>query len=81
VATVLALINALPRLLQLIQLIAGWVRDAEQRGIGRKEAIAEGLEKAHRELAWADAEEAAAMQSHAKAQDDSAFDEDFQRKD
>lgn len=77
----LSLLSALPKLLALFQLIAGMVRDAEQRGLGRKEAIAEALTIAHRDIALAEAAEVMAMQLHAKDQTDNAFDRDFERND
>ena len=80
-STFLAILAALPKAIALFQFIAGMVRDAEQRGLGRKEAVAEALEQAHIELAWADAAEQSAVQSHAKAQDDTAFDDKFRRND
>lgn len=79
--TLLAILSALPKLIALVQFITGMVRDAEQRGLGRKEAISEALEQAHLELAWADAAGREADDDHAKVDDDTAFDPDFQRKD
>lgn len=79
--TFLAILSALPKIVALFQFIAGMVHDAEQRGLGRKEAVADALEQAHIELAWADAAEQEAMQSHAKKNDDSAFDPTFKRED
>jgi len=79
VQTFLAIISALPKILALVQFFASMVRDREQRGLGRKEAIAEAAVVAHKQLALADAEEAQAMQDHAKNGTDDAFDSDFVR--
>ena len=79
--TFAAIVSSLSKILSLIQLITGMVRDAEQRGLGRKEAVAEALTLAHRDIAFANAVEAEAMQRHAKVGDDSAFDQRFERKD
>jgi len=81
VETFLAILSALPKLIALVQFVASMVHDAEQRGLGRKEAIAEALEDAHKELAWADAAGREADDDHAKVDDDTAFDPAFQRKD
>jgi hypothetical protein len=81
VTTFFAILSALPKIIALFQFIAGMVNDAEQRGLGRKEALAEALEMAHRDMAIADAAEAEAMAQHAKIKDDNAFDRDFERKD
>lgn len=81
-ATLLAILSALPKIFALVQFFAGMVRDAEQRGLGRKEAIAEAAEKAHIELALADAEDEKARRSHAEhPDDDSGFDPAGERKD
>lgn len=74
-----AVLSALPKLLALIQFIAGMVRDAEQRGLGRQDAIAEALEIAHRDLAAADAAANEARGRHAATPSDDAFDRTFQR--
>jgi hypothetical protein len=80
VSTITALITALPKILALIQFITGMVRDAEQRGVGRQEAINEALTLAHRQLAEADAAELEANAAHAKHPDsDDAFDNEFKR--
>jgi hypothetical protein len=55
VTTFLAILSALPKILAIIQFFMAKANDAEQRGLGRKEAIAEALEAGHMELAWADA--------------------------
>jgi hypothetical protein len=79
-ATLLAILSALPKILALIQLIGGMVRDAEQRGLGRKEAVAEALTIATSQIETANKVEAEAMQSHAKDNTDDAFDRSFERK-
>jgi hypothetical protein len=76
-----AIVLALPKILALIQFITGMVRDAEQRGLGRKEAVAEALTIAHRQLAEADAAGREADAAHAADKTDGAFDADFERKD
>jgi hypothetical protein len=72
-----AILKALPQILSLIQLLAQKVRDAEQRGIGRQEAVAEALTIAQQQIATANAAEIRATQSHAKDKTDGAFDQDF----
>lgn len=80
--TVLALIEALPKIIALFKFLAGMVRDAEQRGLGRKEAVAEALTIAHKDLALADAAENEAIQAHrANPHSDAGFDPDGERKD
>jgi hypothetical protein len=76
-ATFWAIVQALPKIVALFQFLAGMVRDQEQRGLGRKEAVAEALTIAHRDLAIADAAGIQATQSHAKDKTDGAFDQDF----
>ena len=78
-ATFLAVLSSLPKILALFQFLAGMVRDSEQRGLGRKEAIAEALERAHLDLAMADAAEIEASHAHAKDDTDGAFDQTFKR--
>lgn len=81
-ATFLAILSALPKILAIIQFFMAKANDAEQRGLGRKEAIAEALEAGHRDLALADAEETRARLDHAAhPTDDGGFDPTFQRKD
>lgn len=77
--TLIAIVSALPKILALVQFFVAKVHDAEQRGLGRKEAIAEAAEVMHRDLALADAAEAEARQDHATIKDDTAFDSDFRR--
>ena len=77
-----AIISALPKILSLINLIMTMVRDGEQRGLGRAEAVAEALENAHKDIAYANAIEEEAARSHnANPDDDSGFDADFRRPD
>ncbi len=78
-ATFLAIMSALPKILALVQFFMAKVHDAEQRGLGRKEAVADAAEVMHLDLARADAAEVQATQSHAKDKTDSAFDNDFRR--
>ncbi|MDP2410341.1 MAG: hypothetical protein Q8M26_08650 [Pseudolabrys sp.] len=77
--TLLAVLSALPKILALIQFFMAKVHDAEQRGLGRKEAMAEAAEVMHFDLARADAAEIQASQAHAKDKTDAAFDNDFRR--
>ena len=79
-STLTAILSALPKLLALISLIFSMVRDAEQRGLGRAEAVAEALEQAQQDIAYANAvEEDARRQHHQHPDDDSGFDLDFRR--
>lgn len=79
--TLQAILSALPKAIALFQLLAGMVRDAEQRGLGRKEAIAEALTIAHRDIAWANAEAEQAVRDHAAHPDsDDGFDKTFMRR-
>lgn len=79
-ATFLAILSALPKILQIIQFFMAKVDEAEQRGLGRKEAVAEAAEQTHRDLAWADAAENEAIQAHrTNPNDDGGFDPDGQR--
>lgn len=78
--TLWALLSALPKIVALFQFLAAMVRDAEQRGLGRQEAISEALTIAHRQLAEADAAEVEARADHAAhPDDDAAFDQEFRR--
>jgi hypothetical protein len=79
--TLLAIISAVPKIIALFQLITGMVRDAEQRGIGRKEAVSDALATAHFDIASGDAAVMEAVSRHAKINDDTAFDPAFKRKD
>ncbi len=75
-----AILKVLPQIIELIRFFAGMVRDAEQRGLGRSEAIAEALTIAHRQLAEADAAEVEAEEDHAAHPDsDAGFDQSFRR--
>lgn len=79
-STILAIIAALPKILQLIQLFAGMVQEKEQRGIGRKEAIAETLALAHKDITYANSIDVETEIIHAHDNTDDAFDKDFMRK-
>jgi hypothetical protein len=77
-----AIISALPKLLALINIIMTMVRDKEQRGLGRAEAVAEALENAHKDIAYSNAIEEEATKAHnASPDDDSGFDTSFRRPD
>lgn len=77
-----AIISSLPKLLSLVYLIMSMIKDAEQKGLGRAEAVAEALENAHKDIAYANAVEEEAVRSHnANPDDDSGFDADFRRPD
>lgn len=81
-ATFTAILSALPKLLALISLIVSMVRDAEQRGLGRAEAVAEALEQAQQDIAYANAvEEDARRQHNANPDSDDGFDTEFRRAD
>lgn len=73
----LSLLTALPHFLKLINAVMAWVRDAEQRGLGRKEAIAEALTIATAEVERVRLVEIEATAIHAKDKTDGAFDQDF----
>ena len=80
--TLSAILQALPKLIALIQFFAGMVRDAEQRGLGRAEAIAEAADTVQRDVATArEAEHKAKADHAAHPNDDGGFDTEFQRKD
>ena len=76
----LALVKALPQVLALINTIAGFVKSAQDRGIGRDQAVAEALALAAAELARAQQAREAARAEHARTRDDTAFDGDFERR-
>lgn len=78
--TFLALLQALPKILALFQFILGKANDAEQRGLGRKEAVAEGLQIAMDDLSKADEARNAARLRHAADKTDGAFNGEFERK-
>jgi hypothetical protein len=78
-ATLGAILQALPKILALFQLITGMVRDREQRGVGRKEAIAEALELAGEDLRAGNAAREQARARHQADPTDGAFDSDFRR--
>lgn len=81
-ATFWAILQALPKIFALFQFLAGMVRDSEQRGLGRKEAIAEALTIAHEQLAVANKAAVEAEADHAAhPNDNGGFDGMFQRKD
>lgn len=81
-ATLSAILSALPKLLSLISLIVSMVRESEQRGLGRTEAVKEALENAAQDIAYANAVEEDARRSHNEhPDDDSGFDQDFKRAD
>ena len=75
--TLLAILEALPKIVALVQLLFGMARDREQRGLGRKDAIADALAAAHRDIAAAEAAELEARNRHARDPSDGAFDQDF----
>lgn len=77
-----AIISALPKILALINIIMTMVRDKEQQGLGRAEAVAEALDNAHKDIAYANSIEEEAVQSHNASPDsDDGFDTDYRRPD
>lgn len=69
-------------ILSLVVLIATMVRDSQQRGLGRMEAVNEALTNAQRDIAYANAvEEDAIRQHNANPDSDDGFDKDFMRPD
>lgn len=81
-STLLAILKALPKIFELFLTISQMVRDKEQRGLGRKEAIAEALATAQEDIAYGNAvAEEARRQHNLHPDDDGGFDKDFERKD
>jgi hypothetical protein len=76
------LLAALPDVISLIRSIMGHVEAAQERGVGRQEAIAEALTIASEELKLATQAVYDADSAHAThPNDDGGFDGEFQRKD
>lgn len=68
--------------LALVLLIANMIKDNQQRGLGRMEAVNEALQNAQRDIAYASAVEEDAIRSHnANPDTDDGFDKDFMRPD
>jgi hypothetical protein len=65
--------------LRIVLMLAEMSRDRAQKANGYAEAVKDALERAHRDLAEADAERVAAEQVHAGDGTDDAFDQDFRR--
>lgn len=77
----LALLRALPLVLAVVREIIAYVKAAEQRQIGRQEAVNEALVIQADQLRIAREARFEAEQKHAKDQTDDAFDQDFKRAD
>lgn len=75
-----AAIKALPEIIALIAAIQRSMEGAAQRGIGRDQAFKDMLVTATANLAKGNEAENAARADHAKHADDTAFDQDFFRK-
>jgi hypothetical protein len=67
-------------LLRLVLLLSEMARERQQQGVGYAKAMAETLEKAHREIAIADAEEQQTDAKHRDDPTDNAFDREFERR-
>jgi hypothetical protein len=76
----MAILSALPKILSLLSLVMTMVRDSEQRGLGRAEAVAEAFDKASQDIAYGNAAEEEARRAHAQNPGtDDGFDHDFLR--
>lgn len=80
-AWVFALIKAMPQLIALASAFQHMVENKIQRGLGRDEAIKETLQEAAAHLARGDEAERDARRDHAQHKDDTAFDQEFIRRD
>jgi hypothetical protein len=80
-AFISAALKALPLVLQLIQQFKSAADAKIQRGIGHDQAVKESLEEGAAMIATARQVEAEAAKDHATIKDDTAFDNEFQRKD
>lgn len=79
-ATFLAILQALPEALRLLNAVLDFARVQEAKGVGRTEAVNEGLRLAMQQVAEAAEAEREAQAAHAASDDDSAFDRDFERR-
>lgn len=75
----LSLIKLLPLVLSLINRIADYAKSAQDRGIGRDQAVLEALTIANEQLAAAQKAREAAAAEHARKPGDDAFDDEFKR--
>ena len=79
-AVVLALLKALPEALRLLNAIGEYVKLREAKGVGRTEAVNEGLRLALQQVAEAAEAEREAQAAHAEhPDDDEGFDQRFRR--
>jgi hypothetical protein len=78
---VLAALQALPALIQLLTKLKEHADLQAARGQGYQEAVAATLQKGADMLAEARAAEQQAAREHAAKSDDSAFDREFERRD
>ena len=76
----LGLFKLLPLVLQLISSIMSWAKSAQDRGLGRTEAIAEALQESTKAVDEANKARQEAAARHAADPTDTAFDDGFQRK-
>lgn len=75
----LDIFKALPMILKLFQSVADYATLQQGKGIGRAEAINEGLTRASEDLERASAAIKAAEQKHETDPTDGAFDNQFKR--
>jgi hypothetical protein len=80
-AFIAAALKALPLVLQLIGQFKSAADAKVNRGIGYDQAVKESLEEGAAMIATARQVEADASKDHATIKDDTAFDNEFQRKD
>jgi hypothetical protein len=79
-ATFIALINALPQLLKLLNAIMTIYNNRVQQGIGRNEAMKEAIELSQKDIDAATEERAKAKAQHqANPTSDDAFNNEFRR--
>lgn len=77
----LALLKALPELITFISAVFNFVKSQVDRGVGRKEAIAEALTISAEQLKQVMVIKAEADRIHSQDATDGAFDPEFKRKD
>lgn len=75
----LDILKALPMILRLFQSVADYATLQQGKGIGRAEAINEGLTRASDDLERASAAIREAEQKHVADPTDTAFDDQFKR--
>lgn len=79
-AALLAVLTALPSLVRLFAVLTAYVQARQERGVGRAQAVAEGLQVAATQLQLAtDARRDAEAQHNKNPSTDAGFDSDFRR--